>query len=187
MRTFFCIPVCEQHRDTFGRTAGRIRSMTSMRASWVPRENYHITLRFLGDIDASIIPDLDELSRVLSARVSPFDCLLDRIGAFPSIDRARVLWVGGLIPISFERLARALSAGLADLGFPRAKKDSVVHVTLARIKDKPDPGLADAIERISPIRPVSLTVDRIVLMESTLSAQGSVYTPLFTKRLGETS
>ncbi len=185
MRTFFCIPIANRHCKTLAHTAERVRLATHMRASWVPRQNYHITLRFLGDIDPASTVDLDHLCRAVCERIAPFDCILDRLGAFPTVDRARVLWVGGEIPPSLRRLTHALSEGLTDLGFPRAKEESVVHATLARIKDRPDPALPGVIARFNPIKPMCLEIDSIVLMESELTAQGAVYTPLFTTKLGE--
>jgi RNA 2',3'-cyclic 3'-phosphodiesterase len=184
MRTFFCIPIIDKHRETLAHTAVRVRSTTTMKANWVSQDNYHITLRFLGDTDPALIVDLDHLCCDLAERIEPFECTLDRLGAFPSVDRARVLWAGGDIHPSFQRLSMGLSDGLADLGFPQAKKDSVVHVTLARIKDVPDPPLGRAIEALGPLKPMYVTIDRLVLMESMLTAQGAVYTPLFTTRLG---
>ena len=184
MRTFFCIPIIDRHREMLAHTAVRVRSTTRLRASWVDTENYHITLRFLGDIDPALTVDLDHLCRAIADDIEPFECVLDRLGAFPSVDQPRVLWFGGESPPSLRRLIRSLLEGLADLGFPQAKKDSVAHVTLARIKDQPDRSLANALEALGSIAPLRLTVDRLALMESTLTPQGAVYTPLFTKKLG---
>jgi len=156
-----------------------------MRASWVPKGNYHITLRFLGDIDPALVVDLDELSRAVCEKIAPFECSLDRVGAFPNIDHARVIWVGGEAPPSFSQLTQTLAAGLVDLGFPQAKKESLLHVTLARVKNRPDPAVPDLIAKLNPIDPLKMTIDRIVLMESTLTQQGAVYTPLFETKLGE--
>jgi len=185
MRTFFCIPIPDRHCEILAQLAERLRLATHMRASWVPKDNYHLTLRFLGDVDPSLTVDLDHLCRAVCEGIAPFECILDRLGAFPTVDRARVLWVGGEIPPSLRRLTHALSEGLTDLGFPRAKKESVVHTTLARIKDRPDPALPGVIAQLNPIKPMHLAIDSIVLMESELTAQGAVYTPLFTTKLGE--
>jgi len=59
----------------------------------------------------------------------------------------------------------------------------MVHATLARIKDRPDPALPNVISDLNPIEPLSVSVDRIVLMESVLTGRGAVYTPRFTTRL----
>lgn len=183
MRAFFGIPIQNQLRGTILETAEHLRSQTRMRASWVPQQNYHITLRFLGDIDPELSVDLDDLCRAVCKELEPFECIMDRVGAFPSADRARVVWVGGEAPPSFRRLSQALSDGLVDLGFPEARKESWVHVTLARIKDRPDPALPGLISELNPIAPMKMTVDHIALMESTLTPQGAEYSPLFTTKL----
>ncbi len=183
MRAFFCIPIPVPLRGRLHDTAECLRSQTRMRASWVPQENYHITLQFLGDIDPALSVRLDKLSQTVCKEIAPFECSLDRVGAFPNVNRARVIWVGGDAPPSFHRLTEALSEGLVDLGFPREKKDSLVHMTVARIKDRPDPVLPDVIAKLNPIDPLKMTIDHIVLMKSTLTQQGAVYSPLFTASL----
>jgi len=155
-----------------------------MRASWVSQQNYHVTLRFLGDIDPMLTVDLRALADDVADTVSPFECVLDRVGTFPQPERARVLWIGGDAPDGFGRLADELSRGLGELGFGRVRRESVVHVTIARVKGRPDPALADVIGRTNPSAPLRMTADRLVLMESLLTPQGAVYTPLFTCRLG---
>jgi len=184
MRAFFGIPIQSQLRETILETAGCLRSQTKMRARWVPQRNYHVTLRFLGDIDPELSIDLDDLCRAVCKDIEPFECIMDRVSAFPSVDRARVIWVGGEASPSFRRLSQALSDGLVDLRFPEARKESWVHVTLARVKDRPDPALPGLISELNPIAPIKMTVDRIALMESTLTPQGAEYSPLFTTRLG---
>ena len=154
-----------------------------MRASWVPQQNYHITLRFLGEIDPQLSVDLDDLCRVVCKDLEPFECILDRVGAFPSVERARVVWVGGEAPPSFRLLSQALSDGLSDLGFPEGRREAWVHVTLARLKSRPDPALPALISELNPIAPMKMIVDRVALMESTLTRRGAEYSPLFTTRL----
>jgi len=155
-----------------------------MHASWVRKQNYHVTLRFLGDIDPGMLVNLDELCRVVCKNLKPFECIIDRVGAFPSSDHARVVWVGGEAPPAFHRLSQTLSDGLVDLGFPEARKEALMHVTLARIKDRPDPTLPGLISALNPIGPLKMPVDRVVLMESILTPHGAEYVPLFTTRLG---
>ena len=186
MRAFFCIPIPSWLRGTLVETAKQLRAQTKARASWVPKQNYHVTLRFLGDIDPELLLHLDTLCRAVCKDVEPFECIIDRVGAFPSDDRARVIWVGGEAPPAFHRLSRALSEGLVNLGFPEVRKESLVHVTLARIKGRPDPTLPGLMSELNPLASLTMMVDRVVLMESMLTPQGAEYAPLFTARLGGT-
>lgn len=189
MRVFFGIPIPNRLSGTIRETADHLRSQTRMRASWPPQQNYHITLRFLGDVDAQLLLDLDNLCGSVCKHIEPFEIGMDRVGAFPSLDRARVVWVGGKTPPPFRRLSQALSDGLVALGFPEAgfsntRKESSVHVTLARIKGRPDPALPCLISQLNPCTRLTMTVDRVILMESMLTPQGAKYSPLFTRQLG---
>lgn len=185
MRTFLSIPLPQPVRASLAPIAERLRQETRMRASWVPAENYHITLQFLGEIEPMLTVALDRVVRSVAQRVAPFQCTLDRLGAFPSIDRARVVWVGGVVPDGFRQLAEGLRDGLADLGFARVRRQTVTHATLARVKGSPDPALAKRIESMNPLSPLWFTVDRVALMESVLTSRGAEHTPLFTCMLSE--
>ena len=184
MRTFFCIPLALDTREVVGAAAEQIRTATRMRASWVQREDYHLTVRFLGDVDSTLTVDLEQLARrVVSDRAS-FAVRLDRLGAFPSIERARVLWCGGATSDAYVGLVHELNGELRDIGFEAERKPLVSHVTIARIKGTPDPRLGGIVNGLNPLPVKMVRVDRLVLMESRLTRDGAVYTPLFEARFG---
>ena len=183
MRAFFCIPLQPQIAASIDRIAKEVREAVRMRASWVRRENYHVTLRFLGEIDPSLTVDLERISRRVAGRLKPFTQDLDRLGGFPSAERARVLWVGGDASPVFQGLSSSLHHELQVLGFPPERKPIVAHVTLARIKGRPDPRLLRIVDEWSSSSPLLIRADRVVLMESVLTSAGAVYSPLFTTRL----
>ncbi len=182
MRAFFCIPLPADVRASFNRTAGAIRAEMTMRASWVRPENYHVTLRFLGEIDPLLTVDLEEAARRIVRRIEPFPLVFDRLGCFPSVERARVLWLGGDAPPQFLGLAASLHHELERLGFPPERKATVVHATLARIKGNPDPKLPGILAASRPETSSEVVAGRIVLMESVLAPDGAIYSPLFTTR-----
>lgn len=184
MRAFFCIPIESGVRSAIDRIARGIRDAVDMRAGWVRVANYHVTLRFLGEIDALLTVDLERIARRVAGALEPFILRLDRLGCFPSMERPRVLWIGGETPPVFHGLAASLNHELGTLDFPSERKPAVAHVTLARIKGRPDPRLRGILRENGLETDLEVRADRIVLMESTLAPNGAVYAPLFTTRFG---
>lgn len=180
MRAFFCIPIDEALREEIAGAADAIRRRTGTRASWVRPRNYHITIRFLGEIDPLMTVELERIAR--AAGVRAFAVTIDRIGAFPTVERPRVIWAGGEAPPGFVELASSLNGSLERLGFPRGRDEKIVHITIARVKGKVDPGLVEGI-RSTGIPSMRFTAARIVLMESRLTPRGPIYSPLFTIEL----
>ena len=185
MRVFFCLPIPASVRAGIESVSKRLRDVVGEPASWVRPENYHITVRFLGDIDPMLTLELESLVRDIVGSFSPFDVAIDRIGAFPSMDRARVLWVGGPDCEPFSSLTAALNGRLEALGFPADRKAATVHVTIARVKGSAAPQLPGEIAGLNPLPGWSVRIDRVVLMESRLLPGGAAYTPLFTVQLSD--
>jgi 2'-5' RNA ligase len=184
MRAFFCIPIEASVIAAIGTAAERLRADVSLRASWVRPENYHLTVRFLGEIDPMLTVDLDEVVKGIAQHRAAFPVTLDAIGAFPNAERARVLWVGGEAPRPYVELVESVNEALIPLGFERERKRPASHVTIARIKSRPDPRLGEALREMAPREPLEFLADRIVLMESVLTRSGAVYSSLCEARLG---
>lgn len=185
MRTFFCLPVDSDARRTMAPLSHRLQeALQDVRSTWVKPEKFHVTVRFLGEIDPMLTLELEEGCREVAAETSPFDLSFDRLGAFPSPSRARVLWVGGEGSPNFERLVSSLDAVLQRIGFEKERKPAVAHITLARIRGGANPSLGTAIRSVEDWPGFTLRVDRLVLMESRLSPGGAMYTPLFTLPFG---
>ncbi len=180
MRSFVCITLPQELRLLMARTSSQLQRSTTVRASWVPVDNYHITVQFLGEIDPMLTV---ELQRRLDERIRPhasFDLTLDCISAFPSVDRPRVLWGGGSAAGAFADLVRSISDAIAPLGFPRERKPDVFHITLARLRGSADPRLVETIRAIdAQVEPVSIRVTNVTLMESRLTSRGARYSRLF--------
>jgi 2'-5' RNA ligase len=107
------------------------------RGRLVHREDLHITLAFLGDVDAPRRSCAEETAD--GVRVVPFDLMLDRFGCFP---RSRVLWCGSSArPQPLLALVHALNGGLIGCGFRLERRPFHPHATLAR-KSRPLPARA---------------------------------------------
>ncbi|WP_309493619.1 RNA 2',3'-cyclic phosphodiesterase [Candidatus Hecatella orcuttiae] len=99
----------------------------------VEPENLHFTLRFLGELSPSTLKAVvEELGKL---RFQPFPVRLQGLGAFPSVRRINVVWVG--MSEGAEKLgeiAKNLEAGLRRIGIPPDPKGFSPHLTLARVK-----------------------------------------------------
>ena len=144
--------------------------------AWVGRDNFHVTLKFLGGVEA---PRLDAVAAALAeaGRASgPFDLAVSDLGAFPSRTRPRVLWAGIDDGAATAALASHVDRVLAPLGFPPEGRAFSAHVTLGRVRaPRPNPRLAEALSGGAFGRQ---RVDRLSLMRSELSPRGARYTEL---------
>ncbi len=100
----------------------------------VATDHLHLTLKFLGDTEDGLIPEITSAIREACAGVPAFSLRVRGTGAFPNLSRPSVLWVGieGGEPLG--RMARSLDEHLAALGFERESRAWSPHVTLARVR-----------------------------------------------------
>ncbi len=146
-------------------------------ARWIEENNFHITLKFLGQGPEEKVGEILEAMRLAARDVPPFSMRLDRLGMFPSPRRARVIWLG--ITDGFQEsvtLAGALDRELEGLGYKTEARPYHPHVTLARLRvPQPLPQLAaDASAQPPPID-ASVSVARVTLFESKLRRSGAQY------------
>ncbi len=146
-------------------------------ARWVGEDNFHVTLKFLGQTPEETVPDILASMRRAALEVSPFSLRLDRLGMFPSPKRARVIWLG--VTDGFEEsvaLAGALDRELAPLGYKIESRPYHPHITLARLRDpKPLPQLAAHASEQPPPIDASVSVPRVTLFQSKLMRSGAQY------------
>lgn len=186
MRVFVGIALPEAVRDAVHEHVERQRRDLPS-ARWVNRENYHITLVFLGEREGSEAQQVESALAPVFGGSRPFVARLASAGAFPPQRPARVLWIGmeRAAPLRelHSRVVAALPAGLATL---EDRRPYHAHVTVARCK-RPWPRAA--VQRWVAALPgaigESFEVDRGVLFESRLHPDGARYRELRTFRFEE--
>jgi 2'-5' RNA ligase len=144
---------------------------------WVPPENRHVTVTFLGRVWPRLRGWVGERLTEATSRVRPFESGLTSFGVFPGRSRARVLWVG-LDDRSggWQALAREVSEALAD-EFEPEKRAFTPHLTVARF-DPPIP-FRDHQEALDePLDTPRFRVGQIVLYRSHLQRPAPRYEPL---------
>lgn len=133
----------------------------------VPSENWHLTLRFLGNVAPDSVARLRrELGR--EGLGGPFEITFGALGAFPRPKRARVIWLGvtrGEEPL--QRLAATVESRVRAAGLPPEDRPFSPHLTLSRLRDP-----SDVARLIASPRPpvVALPVHELVLFRSHLGA-----------------
>lgn len=144
-------------------------------------EGVHLTLKFLGDIDASRVPRIADALAAASARHTPFRLTLAEPGFFPNADRARVLWIGvggDLRPL--RQLQRDVDETLAALGFAAEKRPFNPHLTIARMRDSSARAdrrrAADALAAYPLPHGIAISANAVSLMQNDLRPGGAVYT-----------
>jgi 2'-5' RNA ligase len=134
----------------------------------LPPDNYHITLKFLGDVpDAMVKETGDALAAV---EFAPFQVELSGAGAYPNIDYPRAIYVAGESE-GASALAGKVEAALARFNFPRENREFSVHLTVARAKTVGD--IREFLERTGKV--CSWEARSFVLMKSALLPQGASY------------
>ena len=157
------------------------------RLQWISAENLHFTVRFLGEITPAQLAQVKLATREVSAAVAPFHLSLHGIGAFPSMQRPQVVWVG--VREGAEELAALssrLDAALERHRFLPEDRPYVAHLTLARVRDRRVWG--DLVRAVSGSREVAVgtqEVHSLTVMESHLNPRGARYTRVEEVPLGQ--
>jgi 2'-5' RNA ligase len=143
-------------------------------ARWVPTDQLHLTLRFIGEVNGNLFKDIkDMLSSVAAA---PFAMRLKGVGHFPPRKRPRVIWVGIEANDSLLRLRGKIESILVRGGLePEGRKYSP-HITVARLKDTPAVKAGNFIAANGLFASPLFTVHEFLLYSSKLTAKGAIHT-----------
>lgn len=184
LRCFVGLPLAPAQRQALDRAAAQLAGRLASRIGFTRPENWHLTLRFLGDVDPADLPGLR--AALSPVRFAPFELELGAAGSFPPLARAgrgrppQTLWAG--LARGAEHcaaLARDINQALARAGFPPEDRPLRPHVTLGRVR-APQAGddwrAALAAADLSGTGPALM--DRFVLWRSVLGPGGPRYEQL---------
>ncbi len=176
MRIFLAIPVSEDIKELASQARRELES-SGADVKWVERCNYHLTLKFLGEVDPTMVELIKDRLEQVAESCPPFRLTFSKLGFFPGHTRPRVVWIGvGGEMDKAEFLGERIDAYLGELGFEAEKKRSF-HLTLGRIRS--DRNLENLLERTRQEGVVNVgrdcQVEKFLLMESILSSSGPQY------------
>ena len=180
VRVFCAVELPVEIRAAVAAHASRLRrDFPEARASWVRPEGLHITLKFIGEVEAARV---EALSRAAGAAVKgsqPFRLSIEETDTFPPRGAARVLWLGVKDASSqLALLQRRLEDECEAAGFPREPRAFKPHLTVARLRTPKDAHALSEAHRHTPFGPFNFEVSELLVIRSELGPGGSRYTPL---------
>ena len=179
IRAFIAIEIPEEVKSFLSNLAASLKA-TRAHVRWVRPEGMHLTLKFLGNTQADLIPTLDQHLGPVFSKLETVRLDVGRVGAFPHLRKPRVIWAGledksGLL----VPLVGKLEEQLAVLGFKKEKRPFSPHLTLGRVKSTKN--ISDLIEEVRNRTDVvgpSFTADHAILFQSILKPSGAEYVRL---------
>lgn len=148
----------------------------------VEKENLHITVKFLGEINEEMILKVSDKMEKLSRLIEPFEIFVEQIGAFPSFGTPRVIWIGAPSQKIYD-VKKLVDDTLWELGFEKENK-FVSHITIGRVKSG---NPSERINRLSKTKTEfgRFIANSITIFESTLTPQGPIYKVIKNFELGK--
>lgn len=152
---------------------------------WLPKDNLHLTLKFLGNIEESQVKPIGATLGDELKLFSPCTVNAKGLGIFPDFRRPKILWVG-LAGDQLAQIAARIESALMPLGFVPEKRDFTPHLTIGRWREgnRPAKNLRQEINSWSDFEFGACVVRQIVLFQSVLKPEGASYSELETVQLG---
>ena len=184
LRLFLAINPSVAIRARIEETVTRLRA-DAPELRWVATDRVHLTVRFLGEVDPSGVAGIQNAIDAAVAQHADAPITLDRVGAFPSFRRARVLWIGVEPHPRLELLHHDVEGACVALGFEPEGRPFRPHLTVARVHDGTSVDTLRALARAARRVRLSETmnVESVDLMVSETTPIGSRYRLLHTSSL----
>ncbi|MBC8314350.1 MAG: RNA 2',3'-cyclic phosphodiesterase [Bacteroidales bacterium] len=151
-------------------------ALSHEKINWVEEKNIHITLKFLGETEERLIPDISQVLKNLTKATSSFTFRLAGLGVFGSSYNPRVIWTGIEPYDELATLMKRASLDFESLGFQTGRQNQVPHLTLGRIKYLQDKVFFQKIlDKMKGISSHPVSVKHLILYESILRPKGPDY------------
>jgi 2'-5' RNA ligase len=143
---------------------------------WVRPALLHLTVKFLGDVEDDVVPEVSSSIAAVGRSVPSFDFTMTGTGCFPRDGQVRVIWAGIEEPTgTLVRCAGLVDTAMAALGFEKERRAFSPHVTLARVREDRSRGAIRQAVMAAGYDDLVVSVESLVVMSSRLSPQGPTY------------
>ena len=180
IRAFIAVELPGEVAPFLARLQDDLKKREQAPVKWVHPQSIHLTLKFLGNIDAGKVDAIAAAISEAAKGIGPLQLRLGAPGAFPNVRAPRVICVGlegnteGL-----SALHRNIERTLVPLGFPPEKRRFSPHLTLGRVRDQTAPNerrlLGEAVSSLKVETSPAFEAMAVSLMRSTLTREGALY------------
>jgi RNA 2',3'-cyclic 3'-phosphodiesterase len=182
-RLFIAMAAPEGVRAEIEKTHAEMRrALRESRITWTRREHFHLTLKFLGDVEASRVEELSEALRGACRGFGALNLRAEGVGCFPNLRHPRVIWVGVRDEQEqLSRLADKIETTVSDFTLEEREERFSGHITLGRIKELYHSENEKLVQMAQDMAQRSFgqwRADTIDIMRSELTSQGPRYTEL---------
>ena len=174
-RLFVAIDLSDEVRSSISEYVNGLKNVRTEGIRWESIEKIHLTLTFLGDTEAAMIPDIESILFDAASRQEGFKIAFEGAGVFPNLRKARVLWIGLKRNQNLDGLHADIENRFESIGVPKEDRRFSPHLTIARIKDARQAKPIIEQHLASEFGPIVSPVNQITLYESKTLRSGSNY------------
>lgn len=148
---------------------------------WVEKHNFHITLKFIGDIPIETVPFIKDCINRVHKKINPqLRIIINSTGVFPNINYPRVLWVGLKNYDDLKNIYDGIEENLYSCRIIAKKTRFSPHITIGRFRKKPDRDILNKILKETSDFMIATELNSISIMKSELKPKGPIYTSIET-------
>ena len=190
IRAFIAINLSPDVLDRIEQVASDLKKrMDTVPIRWVPVDNIHLTLKFLGNVSTANLEILKDILGKVVANHHECDISVGGIGVYPKAHNPRVIWVGMKVPQELINLQHELEIETARLGYSREHRPFSPHLTFGRVSRNASADDVHVIAEILDNYKVGFLgatrLRTIYLFRSDLTPEGAEYTPIYSAALNE--
>jgi 2'-5' RNA ligase len=175
LRCFIAIEIPDGIKKSIGQAVDNLRK-SGADVKWMPDENIHITLKFLGSTEDTLIDKIKDALAEKISTYSPFSITINGTGHFPPGRHPRVIWVGVEDSGVLAGLQKDIDTVMIKFGYPEENRPFTGHLTVGRVRS--DKRMTEMLKKLDEFHTISfgeLLIKGITLMKSELKPGGARY------------
>jgi len=175
VRIFIAIKIEDHALQNLNKIKNKI--FQNREVKWEPIEKLHITLKFIGDVEEEVIPNIIEDLKIVANKFSTFDLSFSNFGLFKRKGIPSTLWAGIEGNKTLSKLHFEIELILSNIGFEKGNRIYKPHLTLIRFKKNNQYDIFETkLEK--DISDIKFRINGFSLFKSELKSSGSVYTEI---------